>query len=146
MATFGATYVGEDVSWTATNALRADLARHALHLPMGFHNSHTPGELIERIDGDVSQLANFFSQLVLNVLANGLLVLGVIVLLGVEDWRLGVAAFGYATLVLLALQAVQSRTVRLWGAARGTSAALYGFIEERMAGREDVRANGACPM
>ncbi len=144
-ATFGATYVGEDVSWTATNALRADLAHHALRLPMHFHNSHTPGELIERIDGDVSQLANFFSQLVLNVIANGLLVLGVIVLLGVEDWRLGVAAFGYALLVMAALQAVQSRTVRLWSAARGSSAALYGFIEERMAGREDVRANGGVP-
>ena len=142
-ATFAATYVGEDVSWTATNALRADLALHCLRLDMGFHNARTPGELIERIDGDVSQLADFFSQLVLNVIANGLLVLGVIVLLGVEDWRLGVAALTYALLILLALQAVQAHTVRLWDRARGSSAALYGFIEERMAGREDVRANGA---
>lgn len=144
-ANFAATYVGEDVSWTATNALRADLAHHALRLPMSFHNSHTPGELIERIDGDVSQLAAFFSQLVLNVVANGLLVLGVIVLLTIEDWRLGIAAFAYALLVMLALQAVQTRTVRLWSAARGTSAALYGFIEERMVGREDIRANGGVP-
>ncbi len=144
-ATFAATYVGEDVSWTATNALRADLALHCLRLDMGFHNARTPGELIERIDGDVSQLADFFSQLVLNVIANGLLVLGVIVLLGVEDWRLGVAALTYALLILLVLQAVQARTVRLWDRARGTNAALYGFIEERMGGREDVRANGAVP-
>jgi len=144
-ATFAATYVGEDVSWTATNALRADLALHCLRLDLGFHNARTPGELIERIDGDVSQLADFFSQLVLNVIANGLLVLGVIVLLGVEDWRLGLAALGYAALILLVLQAVQGRTVRLWDQARGSNAALYGFIEERMAGREDVRANGGVP-
>lgn len=144
-ATFAATYVGEDVSWTATNALRADLALHCLRLDLGFHHARTPGELIERIDGDVSQLADFFSQLVLNVIANGLLVLGVIVLLGVEDWRLGLAALGYAALILLVLQAVQGRTVRLWDQARGSNAALYGFIEERMAGREDVRANGGVP-
>lgn len=144
-ATFAATYVGEDVSWTATNALRADLALHCLRLDLGFHHARTPGELIERIDGDVSQLADFFSQLVLNVIANGLLVLGVIVLLGVEDWRLGLAALGYAALILLVLQAVQGRTVRLWDQARGSNAALYGFIEERMAGREDVRANGSVP-
>ncbi len=141
-ATFAATYVGEDVSWTATNALRADLTRHCLQLDMHFHNARTPGELIERIDGDVSQLADFFSQLVLNVLANGLLVLGVIAFLALEDWRLGLAAFVYALLILITLQAVQKRTVRLWSVARGTGAALYGFIEERMAGREDVRANG----
>src|SRR4051794_36819646 len=36
--TVAATYVGEDVGWRATNALRADLARHVLHLDMSFHN------------------------------------------------------------------------------------------------------------
>ena len=41
------TYLGENVAWTATNALRAELAGHALHLDMRFHNDHTPGELIE---------------------------------------------------------------------------------------------------
>src|SRR5688572_27399296 len=49
------TYVGENVAWTATNALRAELAWHALNLDMRFHNDHTPGELIERIDGDVTE-------------------------------------------------------------------------------------------
>src|SRR3712207_3406446 len=33
-----ATYVGEDVGWTATNRLRADLMLHCLRLDMGFHN------------------------------------------------------------------------------------------------------------
>ena len=41
-----ATYVGEDVGWQATNQLRNELARHTLRLDMGFHNSHTPGEMI----------------------------------------------------------------------------------------------------
>ena len=48
------TWLGENVAWTATNALRAELAEHAVHLDMRFHNDHTPGELIERIDGDVT--------------------------------------------------------------------------------------------
>ncbi|MGA1196755.1 MAG: ABC transporter transmembrane domain-containing protein, partial [Candidatus Latescibacterota bacterium] len=52
-------YVGENVSWTATNSLRRDLARHCLNLDMSFHNGRTPGEMIERIDGDVNALGNF---------------------------------------------------------------------------------------
>ena len=44
-----ATYASGRVAWTATNALRSDLARHALHLDMSYHNEHTPGEMIERI-------------------------------------------------------------------------------------------------
>jgi len=68
----GVTYLGENVAWTATNDLRAELAEHALNLDMKFHNDHTPGELIERIDGDVTELATFFSQFALNLIANGL--------------------------------------------------------------------------
>lgn len=56
-----ATYTSGRVGWTATNALRADLARHCLSLDMSFHNSRTPGEMIERIDGDASELGGFFS-------------------------------------------------------------------------------------
>ena len=62
-----AAYVGEDVAWSATNALRADLVRHTLGLDMTFHKMHTAGEMIERIDGDVTALSNFFSQFVVKV-------------------------------------------------------------------------------
>ena len=62
---FYSTYVAENVGWTATNALRAELALHCLRLDMPFHKKRTPGEMIERIDGDVTALANFFSQFVI---------------------------------------------------------------------------------
>lgn len=58
----GQAYLAEKTAWQATNALRSDLTRHCLYLDMSFHNNRTPGELIERIDGDVGTLANFFSR------------------------------------------------------------------------------------
>src|SRR5512135_1829344 len=85
------TYLGESVAWTATNALRSELAWHCLNLDMDFHNEHTPGELIERIDGDVTELAVFFSQMVVTMIGNGLLLVGILVALFREDWRAGLA-------------------------------------------------------
>ena len=41
---------------------------------MPFHKLHTPGELIERIDGDVTALADFFSLFLVR-LAGGLLLI-----------------------------------------------------------------------
>ena len=67
------TYLAEDIGWTATNEMRARLANHLLHLDMGFHKSTTPGELIERIDGDVTALSNFFSAFMIRVVGNGVL-------------------------------------------------------------------------
>ena len=83
------TYLGENVAWTATNDLRAELAWHALNLDMGFHNDHAPGEMIERIDGDMTEMATFFSQFVVTLLGNGVLLIGILVALFIEDWRAG---------------------------------------------------------
>jgi ATP-binding cassette subfamily B protein len=137
-----ATYVGEDVGWTATNALRDDLAAHCLQLDMTFHTVHTPGEMIERVDGDVTTLATFFSQFVVQVLGNGLLLLGILVLLFREDWRIGLALTGFSLLALFVLARLRDVAVPHWTAEREASADLFGFLEERLAGTEDIRSSG----
>jgi ATP-binding cassette subfamily B protein len=142
---FAADYMATATGWTATNALRADLTMHLLNLDLPFHKVHTPGELIERIDGDVSTLANFFSQFTIKVLANGLLAVGILVLLYREDWRVGVGLTAYAVLTLFALGAVQKAAVPRWKAERQTDAELFGFVEERISGAEEIRAAGAEP-
>jgi ATP-binding cassette subfamily B protein len=143
LVTVAATYVGENVGWTATNNLRGDLAMHVLRLDMPFHKTHTPGELIERIDGDVTALSKFFSQFVIHVLGNILLMLGVLVVLFWEDWRLGVALGVFVLATLFALNKMRSMAVPSMTAERQASAEQFGFIEERLAGLDDVRANGA---
>lgn len=137
------TYVGENVAWTATNALRAELAWHALNLDMRFHNDHTPGELIERIDGDVTELATFFSQFALNLVSNGLLLIGILIALFLEDWRAGVGFSIYSIATIAILGRLKDIAVPHQKARRQAEAELYGFIEEQLAGMEDIRSSGA---
>ena len=137
------TYVGENVAWTATNALRTELAWHALNLDMRFHNDHTPGELIERIDGDVTELATFFSQFALNLVSNGLLLIGILVALFLEDWRAGLAFAVYSIVTILVLGRLKDIAIPHQKARRQAEAELYGFIEEQLAGTEDIRSSGA---
>jgi ATP-binding cassette, subfamily B, bacterial len=137
------TYVGENVAWTATNDLRAELARHALNLDMRFHNDHTPGELIERIDGDVTELATFFSQFALNLVSNGLLLVGILIALFLEDWRAGLGFAVYSVVTILILGRLKDIAVPHQRARRQAEAEMYGFLEEQLAGMEDVRSNGA---
>ena len=145
VATVASTYVGEDVGWTTTNRLRADLALHCMRLDMSFHNERTPGEMIERIDGDVANLAIFFSQFVVRVLGSLLLLVGVLIALLLEDWRISLALAVYAGLALIALSRIQHIAQPRWNAAREASAELFGFLEEQLAGTEDVRSSGAAP-
>jgi len=139
----GATYLGENVAWTATNALRAELAEHCLRLDMIFHNNSSPGELIERIDGDVTELSNFFSQLVIRVLGNILLMLGILSAMLFEDWRVGLAFTIFAIITMIALNSVRGIAIPHQKLMREAIADLFGYLEERLAGTEDIRSSGA---
>ncbi len=138
-----ATYMGENVAWAATNQLRSDLAEHTLGLDMTFHKVHTAGEMIERIDGDVTALSNFFSQFVVKVLGTFVLMLGVLIVMYAEDWRIGLAMTAYAILVLIVLRQTKSIAVPHFKAQRQASADLSAFWEERLSGLEDIRSSGA---
>jgi ATP-binding cassette subfamily B protein len=138
-----AAYLGEDVAWAATNRLRSDLAAHCLRLDMTFHKVHTAGEMIERIDGDVTALSNFFSQFVVRVLGTFVLLIGVLALMFREDWRIGLAMTAYALLVLAVLRRTKDIAVNAFKDSRQASADLSSFWEERLSGLEDIRSNGA---
>lgn len=139
----GAVYLSENIGWTATNTLRADLMLHCLQLDQSFHTSRTPGELIERIDGDATALANFFSQFVIRLLGNALLLIGVLMVLWGLDWRFGLTMTVVMALAVASLTWLQAWVVPYWTRARQASAELFGFVEERLAGTEDIRASGA---
>ena len=138
-----ATYMGGQVGWNATNTLRSDLARHALFLDMPFHNSHTPGEMIERIDGDAQTLGGFFSTFAVHILGNIIMLVAVLALLFREDWRAGLPLTVFALISLAVIMRMRNVSVANWRANREESTKTYGYIEERLAGREDIRTNAA---
>jgi ATP-binding cassette subfamily B protein len=138
-----ATYLAEEIGWSATNNLRADLTSHVMHLDMGFHKGSSPGELIERIDGDVTALSNFFSSMMIKVIGNGVLLIGIIVLLWLESWIVGLAIAIITLVTFLGLFRLHGVTVPWQRDIRATSAEMFGFIGEQVDGTEDIEANGA---
>jgi len=138
-----ATYLAERIGWSATNQLRADLTDHVLHLDMSFHKSTSPGSLIERIDGDVTALSNFFSSMIIKVIGNGVLLIGIIVLLWAESWIVGITITAITVTTFLGLFRLHGVIVPWQKEIRATAAELYGFVGEQVDGTEDVEANGA---
>src|SRR5688572_23904007 len=138
-----ATWLGELVGWLTTNELRADLLAHAMALDPLFHETHPPGEMIERVDGDVNGLSLFFAEFVLNVLGSLLLLVGVLTVVWFQDVTAGAVLTVFAAAALAALVLVRRVSAGAWGRAREDSALLYGFIEERLAGTQDIRSSAA---
>ncbi|MBN1971105.1 MAG: ABC transporter ATP-binding protein [Candidatus Delongbacteria bacterium] len=138
-----ATYFSQNIGWKSTNRLRNDLAGHCMNLDMGFHKDHLPGELIERIDGDVTSLMNLFSNFMIKILGNILLLGGVLVALFIEDWLIGTSLTLFSIVSMIFLTKISTIAVPYWKKVRKISAEFYGFVGEHITNKEDVQSCGA---
>lgn len=138
-----AIYTSAVVGLEATNGLRSDLMLHCLRLDMRFHHAHVPGEMIQRIDGDVGLLGNFFSQFAVQMAANGFLVLAILALIFREDARAGLILVVYVAAAFSFLLRVQKAGGESFSKVRAIQAQAVGFWEEMLTVREDVKPLGA---
>lgn len=99
--------------------------------------------MVERVDGDVAALSNFFSQFAIDVLGHIALVAGVLILLFLEDWRVGIDLTIFAVISWCVLIWMQRFAVPFWGEIRQTQAEMNGFLVEQFSGTEDIRSSGA---
>ncbi len=130
-------------AWGTTNQLRLRMTRHVLGLDHEFHRSHTPGELIQRVDGDVTSVSDFLSQVVPKAVGGLLLIAGVLAVVTAIDWRIGLGMLLYLVVALAVLLTMRHRAISEAADEMGALARLYGGIEERLTAAEDLRANGA---
>lgn len=136
-------YLTEQLGWRMSNSMRLDLADHCLHLDMPFHAAHSPGELLERVDGDVTALSTSLPNFVFSVVGRGLLSIGIIVVAFILDVWFGVVFVIFALLLIAGSRPLQRRSVPRQHAYRQANAHLSAVLEEGFTGKEDLRANGA---
>ena len=141
-ATVATTYTATRMAWSATNDLRERAARHALHLDLAFHGTTSPGALIERIDGDATALTKLLTDVVLKVASGALTLVGAVVLVTLEDWRVGLAMAAFVAVAVGVIVRLRARAVPATTAERAAFADVIGVVEEQLDGLDDLRALG----
>lgn len=131
------------LAWRVGNRLRLDLARHALRLDLDWHSRHSAGLLIERLDGDVEAIVTFSSAAVVQLLGNAILVVGVIGASLVLSWQSGLLILVSTAIAGFAMVGFRTLAVPAHDDEREIQSQLYGDLEERLGGLEDLRTSGA---
>ncbi|CAB4564400.1 MAG: ATP-binding cassette domain-containing protein [Actinobacteria bacterium] len=137
------TWFATVTAWRTVNELRLDLTRHVLGLDHEFHRTHTPGELIQRVDGDVTSVSDFLGRVVPRAAGAAFVVVGMLGVLAVVDLRIALGALVYVIVSGWAVVRGRHRAVGESSEEMGSLARLFGGIEERLTASEDLRANGA---
>jgi ATP-binding cassette, subfamily B, bacterial len=136
------TWLGARLAWTAANTLRLEVARHAFSLGSAWHATTTPGAVVDRVDGDASRVGELLARVVVRFAATVVTLVGVIVLLTVQEWRLGLAL---AVLLLVGgwiIVRLRDLAVPSGVEARRRAGEVFGAAEERLRGAEELRALG----
>lgn len=136
-------HLATDLAFRATNRVRLELFERCLRLDLSFHHNTPPGALIQRIEQDPALLNEVFSRTAVTLISNGLIVLGVICLVFLVDWRVGMVLLAFAALGGLIRLGTASAITRAWRSVRECAADLYGCVEEVLGAAEDLLASGA---
>lgn len=135
-------WTATDLAWRVTNTLRSDLTRHVLGLDLGFHRATSPGELVSRVDGDVTALSEFVSKFAVKAVAAMVTLVGIVVVLLLRDWRVGLGFAVYLAVAVATVYQLRDRAVDEASSEQAATGRMYGEIEERLVGADDLRSNG----
>lgn len=135
-------WTAADLAWTVTNELRSDLTRHVLSLDLGFHRRTSPGELVSRVDGDVTALSEFIAQFAVKAIAAAVTLVGIVVVVATQDWRIGVGFAVYLFVAVGVMYSLRNQSVDEAASEQAAMGRLLGEVEERLTGADDLRGNG----
>ncbi len=135
-------WTATDLAWLVTNELRSKLTRHVLKLDLAFHRSTSPGELVSRVDGDVTALSDFVASFAVKAAAALVTLVGLVMVLLVRDWQVGVGLAVYLGLAIAAMFLLRNQAVDEAATEQAATGRMLGEVEERLTGADDLRSNG----
>jgi ATP-binding cassette, subfamily B, bacterial len=130
-------------AWSITNSLRHDLAEYVLKADLGFHRDRTPGELVTRVDADITSMTEFMASVVAQIVAIAAIGIGaVLVSLIVEPVLAPALAVAFVFVGFITIR-VREKSVEQTVAERAADADVMSAIEQYLAGADDIAALGA---
>ncbi|WP_371036889.1 MULTISPECIES: ABC transporter ATP-binding protein [unclassified Rhodosalinus] len=121
--------------------IRKDLVGHLMRLDSAFHQVHSPGYLMQRVEGDVAAISRVWRTILTGVGRDAMAVISLMAVAFSVDWRWTLVALLGAPVVLapsVSLQRFVRRNARL---ARDVAARLSTRLNEIFHGIQPIKLN-----
>lgn len=120
--------------------LRERVVEHATRLPAGVVERSGTGDLVARVDGDVSAIGEATRAAIPELITAGSTILLTVVGIAALDWRLGLAALCAAPIQMHTLRWYLPQSSPLYSAQRQAAGARAEQVLETVSGADTVRA------
>lgn len=124
----------------AMRDIRTRLFRRVVTLAPSYFDRTPQGKIMTRLTGDVAALNEFISSGLVSVVADTVLLIGIVITLLVMDWRLALISFSLVPFLIGALAWLRGHLRQLYRAIRNRSTALNAYLNESLVGMVIVQA------
>ena len=141
-ARYGQSYLMAAVGERVIALLRRDLYVHLQGMPLAFFTSRHSAELMARVVTDVNRLARLSSTVLVMAIRQVLMIVALVAVMFVREWRLALIALLVFPFVGLAVRAIGRKLYTINRRAQEKLAELNVLLHEAFSGTKIVKAFG----
>lgn len=142
MATFTAAYLMAWVSGRMAAQLRQQMFNRLLQVPIGFHDQHATGHVLNTMMNEVMQVLDLFRSVMIYLIRDSMTVLGLIGYLFWLNWKLTLITLVLVPLVAVAIRLTAKRLKRLIRESQQLTGELMQTIDETVRARQVIKVFG----
>jgi ATP-binding cassette subfamily B protein len=114
--------------------IRRDVFRHILHMPMRVLDHYASGRLITRATNDVETINEFFSDVLVHLFSDIFLLIGIVTMMLILDWRLALMSLVTVPLIVLVTLLVRKKLRQNFIKIKSLIGSINAFFAEHISG------------
>ena len=128
--------VGQDI----IRDLRARVFSHIQHMPLSVLDTYSSGRLVTRGTNDVEALSEFFTDVMLGLLKDAILLVGIMAVMLAMEWRLALVSFAILPLIVAIVWSMRRLLRPMHARIKHLTGRINGFIAETLSGLRVVQS------
>jgi ATP-binding cassette, subfamily B, multidrug efflux pump len=120
--------------------LRVTVYRKIVHLNLGFFDKTPIGTLTTRTINDIEAINDVFSEGLISIIADMLMIVAILVVMFLEDWRLTLISLSPFPVLIIATYIFKESVNKSFYRVRNAVSALNAFVQEHLTGVVIVQA------
>ena len=136
------TYLCNKLGINVTYKLREQLNNHIQKLSLSFLGKRNPGAVIERVMGDTNHVRGFICDCFCNMFSMLVTLVALAVLMLVLNWKLALAAFAFAPLIIIFARTFWPKIRRIYHHQHRRSDRIQNKLQDVLSGIRIVKTYG----
>jgi ATP-binding cassette subfamily B protein len=120
--------------------LRVTVYKKIVHLNLGFFDKTAIGTLTTRTINDIEAINDVFSEGLISIIADMLMIIAILVVMFLEDWRLTLVSLSPFPILIVATYIFKESVNKSFYRVRNAVSALNAFVQEHLTGVVIVQA------